>query len=253
MRSDQSASVDDLLGLAFQGQSLNLADAAFRQLFDIIISAPPNADFPLKEIELSERLNVSRTPLREALQRMELFGLVTRGPGRGVVVPAMSIREMENISRTRERLEGLIVYTVGREFAAGNVSIDGLEKINKRILALRDIDDMEALLDSGLAFHVELRRLADNPFASQLLAQTLLRLERYRQLVVGQEQRGGDIHAEHETILERLREKDPDGAEREMRRHLSNARQIYRTELLGMLGGEPGEEVDRVSIGDAGK
>lgn len=123
------------------------------------------------------------------------------GQGRSVIVPAMTMQEMENVSRTRERLEGLIVYTVGQRYAAGEVSLDGLERINRRVLAFRDIDDIEALLDAGLAFHVELRRLANNPFASQLLAQTLLRLERYRHLVVGLETRGGDIHAEHETIL----------------------------------------------------
>lgn len=235
LQNVQDGSVDDLLVLAFQGHGLSLADAAFSQLFQIIVSAPPNADFPLKELELSKNLNVSRTPLREALHRLELFGLVRRGQGRGVIVPAMSVQEMENVSRTRERLEGLIVYTVGRRYAAGEISLEGLERINRRVLAFRDIDDIEALLDAGLAFHVELRRLANNPFASQLLAQTLLRLERYRHLIVDIEQRGSDIHAEHETILECLRAKDPDGAERQMRRHLSNARRIYRHELFGML------------------
>ncbi len=245
--------MDDLLVLAFQGHGLSLADAAFSQLFQIIVNAPPNADFPLKELELSESLNVSRTPLREALHRLELFGLVRRGHGRGIVVPAMSVQEMENVSRTRERLEGLIVYTVGRRYAAGEISLESLERINRRVLAFRDIDDIEALLDTGLAFHVELRRLADNPFASLLLAQTLLRLERYRHLIVGLEQRGGDIHAEHEKILVCLRANDPDGAEREMRRHLSNARRIYRHELLSMLGDTSRPASEARSAGEAVK
>ena len=244
MQNKRDDSVDDLLALAFQGHGLSLADAAFSQLFQIIVSAPPNADYSLKEIELSERLDVSRTPLREALHRLELFGLVRRGQGRGIVVPAMSMQEMENVSRTRERLEGLIVFSVGRRYAAGEISLESLEKINRRVLAFWDIDDIEALLDAGLAFHVELRRLANNPFASQLLAQTLLRLERYRHLVVGLDERGSDIHAEHETILECLRAKDPDGAEREMRRHLSNARRIYRHELLAMLETHPVQRTD---------
>lgn|GEM_PF-1329741 len=239
MQNVHEGSVDDLLVLAFQGHGLSLADAAFRQLFQIIVNAPPNADFPLKELELSEKLSVSRTPLREALHRLELFGLVQRGQGRGVIVPAMSVQEMENISRTRERLEGLIVYTVGQRYAAGEVSLEGLERINRRVQAFRDIEDIEGLLDAGLAFHVELRRLANNSFASQLLAQTLLRLERYRHLVIGIEERGSDIHAEHETILACLRAKDSEGAEREMRRHLSNARIIYRHELLAMLENTP--------------
>lgn len=236
MKSNQDSSVDHLLVLAFQGHGLNMADSAFRDLFQIIIDAPPHEDYPLKEVELSEKLLVSRTPLREALHRMELFGLVQRGHGRGVVVPAMSIEEMVNVSRTRERLEGLIVFTVGKRYGEGLIALDRLERINNRVRAFRDLNDMEGLLDAGLAFHVELRRLAENSFASQLLVQTLLRLERYRYLIIGSDQRSTDIHDEHENILTCLKAKDPDGAEREMRRHLSNARQYYRKALLGLLG-----------------
>lgn len=210
-----------------------------------MIAGAPSATRPLRETELAERLQVSRTPLRQALHRLETFGLIERRGGRGMVIPPMSIAEMENLSRARERLEGLIAHSVARRHAAGEIGLETLHTINRRVRAFHEIDDAEALLDTGLAFHSEMRRLAANPVAAQLLSQLLLRLERYRRLVHDATDRGGDIHEEHERVLERLVARDADGAETEMRRHIANARAFYRRTLGGRLtDAEPRVEND---------
>jgi DNA-binding GntR family transcriptional regulator len=229
--ANETPTTDELLSTALGRHGVNLADETFRRLYDLVVSHETPVTTPLREIELAARLEVSRTPLRQALQRLETFGLIERRGGRGVVVPPMSIVEMENISRARERLEGLIACSVGKRYACGEVSIDTLRTINRRVRAFRDIEDAQAMLDTGIAFHAEMRRLAANPVASQLLGQTLLRLERYRRLVHYKIDRGGDIHSEHERVLERLEAKDPEGAEKEMRRHIANARRFYRQAL----------------------
>lgn len=246
MISNDASSADERLSAALGHHSANLADETFRRLFELVIAQVPATAKPWREIELAARLEVSRTPLRQALQRLETLGLIERRGGRGVLIPPMSIVEMENISRVRERLEGLVAYTVGKRFAAGQVSIDNLHTINRRVRALHEIEDAEALLDTGLAFHSEMRRLAANPVASQLLGQTLLRLERYRRLVLYKIDRGGHIHSEHERVLERLDARDPEGAELEMRRHIANARAFYR-QALDMHLREAGVHAARAS------
>lgn len=231
--ADETQTTNDLLSTALGRHGANLADETFRRLYDLVVSHDTPVKAPLREVELAELLDVSRTPLRQALQRLETLGLIERRGGRGVTVPPMSIVEMENISRARERLEGLIAFSVGKRYARGEISIETLHTINRRVSAFREIEDAEAMLDTGLAFHAEMRRLAANPVASQLLGQTLLRLERYRRLVHYKIDRGSDIHSEHEEVLERLEARDPDGAEKEMRRHIANARRFYRQALGG--------------------
>lgn len=90
-----------------QGPALSLADRAFAQLQDrlIFLDIPPGS--PINEAELSSELNVGRTPLREALKRLETDHLVMTFPRRGTFATTVDITALSEISQVREALEPL--------------------------------------------------------------------------------------------------------------------------------------------------
>jgi len=185
----------------------------------------------ITENELAAIFGVSRTPLREALNFASAIGLIRRQRSRSIEIPPLSGADMFQLSRTREELEGLITFQVSERIAAGEVSIDGLEKLNQRMSALATIGDTGVLLGAGLDFHEYMRANSGNDVAAGLLQQLMLRLERYRQCIRTLDDRSGHIVHEHGQIIDAIRAGDSAGAAKAAREHVANARESYRAQL----------------------
>jgi DNA-binding GntR family transcriptional regulator len=204
-----------------------LAETTFRRLLRLITSGevPPGSD--LSEEKLAVDLDVSRTPLRDAIRRLELLGLLHRRSNRTLMVPRLSYEEMEDLSLTREALETLVVRRAAQRVGCSEADGSRLEEIHARTKRLAKLKEDRFSLEAGLALHRELSRLASLPSAVSLLDQVVVRLERYRQLVKGNAARIREILAEHEAILNAVLKGDDLAAEAAMRQHLRNARNTY--------------------------
>jgi len=211
------------------------SDQAFRLLWEWLVTGQAEDGQRLSENDLAARLRISRTPLRDALHRMEDVGLLERQVNRTLVVKAMSVDEMVELSTTRESLEGLVARRVAERHADGEVSLAGLRTLNDRMARLAAIGETELLLDGGIEFHAELKRLAGNRSAARMLDQLMLALERYRQLVQRETERASQIVEEHEEVLRALEAGDGAAAEHTMRTHITNARDVYRRILEDIL------------------
>lgn len=184
------------------------------------------------ELELSQLVEIGRTPLREVLNQAQMIGLIRREPNRSIEVPALSLDDMEQLSVTREELEALIAMTVTRRHIAKVISIEPLERINRRMHALAEAGDMELLLEGGLEFHAVMRDLSGNAVASRLLEQVMIGLERYRRLMIARSERGEQIVEEHDMILNAVRAGDAEAAARAARYHIAHARGLYRSIMI---------------------
>lgn len=184
------------------------------------------------EQELIRLVEIGRTPLWEVLHQAQMIGLIHREPNRSIEVQPLSISNMEQLSITREHLEGLIAITVTERFVAGQVSLEPLERINRQIRALADAGDMELQLEAGLEFHAQMRDLSGNAVASRLLDQVMIGLERYRRLMTEHQERGPEIVEEHEQLLAAIRAGDAEEAAKAARLHTVHARTLYR-QILG--------------------
>ena len=211
------------------------ADQAFRMLWEWLVTGQAEDGQRLSENDLAARFRISRTPLRDALHRMEDVGLVQRQLNRTLVVTPMSVAEMVELSTTRESLEGLVARTVAERHGRGEVSLADLRALNDRMARLAAIGETELLLDGGIAFHAELKQLAGNRPAARMLDRLMLALERYRQLVQRRTDRAAHIVEEHEEVLAALVSGDGDAAEVTMRAHIANARAFYRRVLADLL------------------
>lgn len=206
---------------------MTLAEVTFRRLLRLITSGetPPGSD--VSEEKLAVDLDVSRTPLRDAIRRLESLGLLHRRSNRTLMVPPLSYDEMQDLSLTREALESLIVRRAAQRVGCGEADSSRLEEIHTRTRRLAELKESRVSLDAGLSLHRELYRLANLPNAVRLLDQVAVRLERYRHLIEGNPERLKEIVAEHELILHAIVRGDDVAAEKAMRVHLRHARETY--------------------------
>ena len=208
-------------------------------LFDRFVAwvcDPARADgMFVTEQDLTSLLGISRTPMREVLHQAQTIGLIRREPNRSIEIPALTLADMEQLSITREHLEALISMSATSRVARGEVSIEPLERIHRRISALAQIGDIEQQLKAGLEFHAEMRIMSGNAVAARLLDQLMINLERYRQLVAGNPDRGMEIVEEHQLILKAVASGDAGQAAQVARAHIEHARTLYSRVLTDRL------------------
>ena len=214
---------------------LSAAERAFRHVWSAVSRGAITSGTLVTEEGLAADISVSRTPLREAVQRLEALGLLVREPGRGLRVPPMSLREMTQLSATREVLEGLLAAEAARRVAGGAASPAPLRAVHERLTRIQALGDPDLALAAGLDFHEVLRRLADNRTAAAFHQQVLLSFERYRHLMRGVADRPGHIQAEHAEIVAVIEAGDAAAAEAAMRRHIAAGRELYHQVLSRTL------------------
>jgi DNA-binding GntR family transcriptional regulator len=210
------------------GPRASMADAAYEALFGAIEGGTLRPGARLREIELSEWVGASRTPIREALGRLEGEGLVARDPSRGMIVAELDHGLVAELYDMREVLEGTAAGLAARH--ASEAEIDAL-----RSLAQRDReagDDPVRLARLNRLFHEAMFRSAHNRFlmrAVHALRQSMVLLGRTTLAVPG---RPETARAEHDAIVEAIARRDAEAASAAARAHI---RAAYRARLGLML------------------
>jgi DNA-binding GntR family transcriptional regulator len=195
--------------------------AAVREL---ILGGELAAGTRLGEIELAERLGVSRTPVREALGRLAAEGLVELVPNRGARVASWSVAELEGVFELRAALEPeLTALAVPRATEADVEQLDGLAHAMLDAGAAQDLD---ALVPLNRDFHDRLVALADHPAMAAALAGAV-----HPPIVVRNFHAYDDASlrrslAHHVEIVAAVRAGDPAWARAVMTAHIHNARAV---------------------------
>ena len=173
----------------------------------------------LDEIKLAELFRVSRTPVREALQRLVLSGMAEQIPRRGVFVRQPGPVELLEMFETMAELEA----ACGR-FAAARMSDDGVDRLtkaNERCAAAAHREDAAGYYDENELFHQEIYRGATNSFLQNEALRLQNRLKPYRRAQLRVRGRIAQSLAEHEAIVDALRTGDGDLAARNLRNHVA--------------------------------
>ncbi|MGH2753588.1 MAG: GntR family transcriptional regulator [Actinomycetota bacterium] len=175
----------------------------------------------LIETKLAEQYGVSRTPVREALSRLEQDGLVERGP-RGLTVRERHPEEILDIYETRIVLES----NLARVAAERRTSFD-LVRMRQRLEAARQKprDGHEAAI-TNRSFHQSIWEAGHNAPLFDLLQRVDLHLLRYPATTLFFPGRWEQAHEEHSAILEAIDERDPNRAAESAKKHFTAARDI---------------------------
>jgi DNA-binding GntR family transcriptional regulator len=194
----------------------------YEQLRELIVTGGITAK--VSESELAQRLQVSRTPVREALERLHGDGLVD-AHGRGVRLKTLDARELRAVYRVRAALEGLTAELAAERQQAGEIApakLAELDRLADKADQATRAKDLSAGAAHNRAFHLKLADLADNDPARDALIRIWdqIAVSTKRSLVAPK--RAGAVDAEHRRLLEAIRAGDAEKAAATARAHVLN-------------------------------
>ncbi|BBX62109.1 GntR family transcriptional regulator [Mycobacterium saskatchewanense] len=202
-------------GIAPITRSGTVRDAVRDALRDLIIGGSLPPDVPLRQDELAARLNVSRTPLREALHALASEGLVTLDPRRGAMVSRPTPQQLLDLYQIREQLEVL----AGRlaVAAARTEHVDDIAALNNRMAEVTDPVLWAAL---NQQFHTRLYEPCPNKELLNMIGALAERSKFYVRILVSSRPPADSALHEHHMMLAALRVRDGDAMETAIRNHL---------------------------------
>lgn len=182
----------------------------------------------LVESELADRFGVSRTPIREALQRLETQSLLTRD-GRSLIVASLDHAQTAELYAVRTELEGLAARLAAKHAAEEEIRV--LREMVEADRAL--IDDPPALSRANRRFHKQIHLASHNRYLVQQLDLVHRSMALMATTSLAATGRGEDALAEHAAIVEAIARRDGDTAAKALRDHLSIAFEVRLKEEAG--------------------
>jgi DNA-binding GntR family transcriptional regulator len=196
-----------------------LSDQAYDTLRAMIVRGEMAPQSRLSEPELTERLAVGRTPLREALLRLMQDGLVEIYPQSGSFVTRISLAQLEEAQFVRERLESGIIRRVATH--ADKRDVARLRTLLQRQQDAAADEDAEQFHDLDEEMHAAFCTVAGWPDVWRLIHRSKVHMDRVRWLSLPLDGHMPHLVVQHRAIVEAVAAGDADGAEAAMRDHLS--------------------------------
>lgn len=217
-------------------RTASLADQVFEKLEnDIVLGVYPKGEI-LTELKLVEQLGVSRTPIREALRRLEQERLIAES-GKGSVVLGITEDDLMDIMDIRIRVEGLASY-----YAAKNRNPEGLKEL-EHIVDLQDYyrskEDWEHLHQLDDKFHELICMLSQRAVLNDTIRPLHKKIKRYRKASMERRSRTSHMINEHREIFNAIANGDGDLAEKLTVAHVENAKKNMLEGLM-IHGKDPG-------------
>lgn len=199
----------------------SLRGRVFNKIREDILSGRYKDNDELKEITIGEELGVSRTPVREAFRQLELEGLIQIIPNKGAYVTGITMEDVQDIYMIRSKLEGLCARR-----ACEFISKEQLEEMEENVYlakfhAEKGHFDQMYVLDSR--FHELLYESCNSKMLEHLLKDYHQYVKRVRSKTLSTIERSVASNIEHQNILDAIKEKNADEAERLATIHVDNA------------------------------
>ncbi|MGN0306499.1 MAG: GntR family transcriptional regulator [Lachnospiraceae bacterium] len=199
----------------------SLRGRVFHKIREDILSGKYKDNEELKEVAIGEELGVSRTPVREAFRQLELEGLIHIIPNKGAYVTGITVKDVKDIYMIRSLLEGLCA-----KWATRHITPEQLEEMEENIYlaefhASKGHTGQITELDNR--FHEILYEAADSKMLERQLRDFHGYVLRVRKKTLAKYKRSTQSNKEHKLILEAIKDKDAERAERMANEHILNA------------------------------
>lgn len=211
---------------------LKRADQIAENLEQLVFQGEFKDGQRLDEIKLAQHFNVSRTPIREALQRLVMSGMAEQIPRRGVFVRQPGPVELLEMFETMAELEA----ACGR-FAAARMSDEGLDRLvtaNSRCKDAVENEDAAAYYLENEAFHQEIYQGATNSYLQGETLRLQNRLKPYRRVQLRFRGRMAQSLAEHEEIIDALKSGNSELAAKLLRAHVTVQGEKFQQLVAGL-------------------
>ncbi|MEU8994765.1 GntR family transcriptional regulator [Streptomyces caniferus] len=210
-----------------RGEELSLAERAYRAIRDRLVMLEIRPGAPINEDQLAQSLDVGRTPVREALKRLQYERLITTFPRRGTFATEVNITDLAHISEVRQELEPLAAAQAARRATAADRA--NLAAVRRE---LESVDarqrDADALMRLDLQVHRAIYAATHNPYLEDTLVRHDNLATRIWCLFV---ERMADMAGhveEHGPLIEAIVAGDPEKAARLARHHVEGFERAIR-------------------------
>ena len=196
--------------------------------YSLILDAIDRGRYPpgarLVETELADRFGVSRTPIREALGRLETQGVVQHDGRRGLIVASLDHNQLGELYEVRMVVEGLAARLAARHAAPEEQALLRALVEDSRSL----VNDGEALRDNNRRFHKQVHLASHNRFLNTMLEGIRRTMALLTGVSLADPIRGAETVEEHHAIVAAIEARDEAAADAAARLHISHA---YETRL----------------------
>ena len=199
---------------------LPLRDVVFNTLRQAILKGELAPGERLMEIQLAEKLGVSRTPIREAIRKLELEGLVLMIPRKGAEVAKISEKSLKDVLEVRRSLEELAI-----ELACQRMSDADLQELERKQMKFCEAIAQGSAMDiaeSDEEYHDVIYNCTRNTRLVQILNNLREQMYRFRLEYIKDEDKRQILRLEHEKILKALRSRHVSEARAAVREHIDN-------------------------------
>ncbi len=199
---------------------LPLRDVVFNTLRQAILRGELKPGERLMEIQLANKLGVSRTPIREAIRKLELEGLVLMIPRKGAEVAEITEKNLRDVLEVRKALEELAV-----KLACDRMTDEQMDKLKKAAKEFEEVlktEDVTQAAETDVKFHDVIFMATDNQRLIQLLNNFREQMYRYRVEYLKKKEFHSGLIAEHEEIIFCIQHARKEEAAEVVCRHIDN-------------------------------
>ena len=204
-------------------ESRPIREIAYDVLKHAIVSGEIPAGERIIETDYAERLHISRTPLREALRKLERDGLVEYVLRRGVVVRAFTIADVEEIYTIRNSLEMLTLPAI-----IERATDEHIADLRRRLAEMDELlqkDDVDAISPLARAFHWALLSISNQNRILRVIESQDEYINRFSLMAIRQENHRYEAQEEHRRMVDLIQARDLDGLRQLMRAHSDLSKQ----------------------------
>jgi len=220
MRKELSANINEYLPLR---------DVVFQTLRQAILRGELEPGERLMEIHLAESLGVSRTPIREAIRKLELEGLVVMIPRRGAVVASITEKDLKDVLEVRRTLEILAAEVACERITPERLK--ELEKAGKEFERLQDSEDVTELAAADARFHEIIYEATGNARLIGILNNLREQMYRYRLEYLKDKTNYEDLNQEHQKIFVSIQKGDREAVAAVVCEHIENQQNAILQEI----------------------
>ncbi len=196
----------------------SLRGRVFNRIREDILSGKYKENEELKEVQIGKELGISRTPVREALRQLELEGLVNIIPNKGAYVRGISQKDIHDIYVIRSYLEGLAARWACEKIS--DAEIEALEEnvyVSEFYIQKKHYD---TIVELDSQFHETIYKASGSEILEHQLSTYHHYVERIRKVSLGREERARKSNEEHGAILDAIKKRDADLAEKLAHEHI---------------------------------
>jgi DNA-binding GntR family transcriptional regulator len=228
MRKKAELSALDLGSLQAIQERKSLGEHVFENLKHSIVRGKIASGEWLVESHIAKTLGISRTPVREAIHKLEREGLIERQPRGGFTVLGLKRNDIEETFGIRSVLEGYAA-----RLAAVKHKTQELEELENKIEEFQnalDRNKMNLLTAINTDFHDLLYSLSKSPKLINMINGLRDQIYRYRQMILKEKQFASTSNQDHKKMLKYIRKRDAEGAEHVVREHILRGQEMVLKE-----------------------